>query len=167
MNVDGRVQVSALRRIAAPATEIFGVLADPANHPALDGSGMLRAAPAQPVLTRAGDTFMMTMYLRELGDYLMLNQVIAFVPDRRIIWEPTPGDEVASRNAELPIGTSQGYSWGFQLRPHGGTTLVCEVFDCTEASQSIREQIDDGQRWIPVMHQTLERLAALVERPSH
>ena len=36
---------------------------------------------------------------------LMLNRVIAFEHDRRIVWEPTPGDAVASQNAELPIGT--------------------------------------------------------------
>jgi hypothetical protein len=36
-------------------------------------------------------------------------------------------------------------------------------FDCTEAAQIIREDVEDGQSWIPAMHQTLERLAALVE----
>jgi hypothetical protein len=163
MNLSGRVQVSVSRSIAAPAAKIFQVLADPANHPALDGSGMLREAPGQPVPSRAGDTFMMAMYLPELGDYLMLNRITAFEQDRRIAWEPTPGDAVASRNAGLPPGTSQGYNWGYQLQPDGDATIVTQLFDCTEADRSIRDAVQDGQSWVPAMHQTLERLAAMVE----
>jgi uncharacterized protein YndB with AHSA1/START domain len=163
MNGDRRVEVSVSRRIAAPATEIFRVLTAPANHLALDGSGMLRATLDRPVLGRVGDTFTMAMYLPVLGDYLMLNRVIAFERDRRIVWEPTPGDAVASQNAELPVGASQGYSWGFQLQPDGDTTVVTEIFDCTEAAQSIRDAVENGQSWVPAMHQTLVRLAAKVE----
>jgi uncharacterized protein YndB with AHSA1/START domain len=163
MDLNGRAQVSVSRLIGAPAAKIFQVLADPANHPALDGSGMLRLAPEQPAPSRVGDTFTMAMYLPELGNYLMLNRIIAFEQDRRIAWEPTPGDAAASRNAELPVGTSQGYSWGFQLQPAGDTTIVTELFDCTEAAQIIRDAVADGQTWLPAMHQTLERLAATVE----
>jgi hypothetical protein len=40
---DGSVTpVSVSRRIQAPAAELFAVLADPARHPGIDGSGMLR-----------------------------------------------------------------------------------------------------------------------------
>ncbi len=161
MELNGRVQVSVSRSIAAPAARIFRVLADPANHPALDGSGMLRPVPGQPVPSRVGDTFTMAMYLPGLGDYLMLNRIIAFEQDRRIVWEPTPGDAVASRNAELPVGASQGYSWGFQLQPDGDRTIVSELFDCTEAAQGIRDAVQNGQSWLPAMHQSLERLDAL------
>jgi len=163
MDPNGRVQVSVSRPIVAPAAKIFHVLADPANHPALDGSGMLRGASSRAVPSRVGDTFMTAMYLPELGDYLMLNRIIAFERDRRIVWEPTPGDVVASQNAELPVGASQGYSWGFRLQPDGETTIVTEVFDCTEAAQSIRDAVEDGRSWVPAMHETLERLAAIVE----
>lgn len=158
------IDVSVSRRITAPAAAIFRVLAAPANHPALDGSGMLRAIQDQQVLGRVGDTFTMAMHLPALGDYLMLNRVIAFEHDRRIVWEPTPGDAVASQNAELPIGASQGYSWGFQLQPEGDTTIVTEIFDCTKAAQSVRAEVQDGQGWVQAMHQTLERLASFVER---
>jgi hypothetical protein len=166
MDGNGRVRVSVSRRIAAPAAEIFQVLAEPANHPALDGSGMLRAAMDRPVLDQVGDTFTMAMYLPELGDYLMLNRVVAFEPGRLVVWEPTPGDKAASRTAELPVGTSQGYSWGYQLQPDGDATLVTEIFDCTAAAQGIRDAVHDGQDWVPAMEQTLERLSALVERSS-
>jgi uncharacterized protein YndB with AHSA1/START domain len=163
MGFGERAQVSVSRSIAAPAAKIFRVLSDPANHPELDGSGMLRGNPGDAALARVGDTFTMAMYLAGLGDYLMLNRVIAFEQDRRIAWEPTPGDAVSSRNAELPIGASQGYSWGFRLRPDGDTTVVTEEFDCTEAAQGIRDAVEGGQVWIPAMRQTLERLAAMVE----
>ena len=163
MSLSRRVQVSVSRSVAAPAGKIFQVLADPANHPALDGSGMLREAPGQPVPSRVGDTFMMAMYLPELGNYLMLNRITAFEQDRRIAWEPTPGDAVASRSAGLPLGASQGYSWGYQLQPDGDTTIVTALFDCTEADQSIRDLVEDGQSWVPAMHETLDRLAAMVE----
>jgi hypothetical protein len=163
MVFDERVRVSVSRSIAAPAAAIFLMLADPANHPALDGSGMLRAAPDQPAPSGVGDTFTMAMYLPGLGDYLMLNRIIAFELDRRIAWEPTPGDATAARNAELPVGTAQGYSWGFHLQPDGDTTIVTEHFDCTEADQAIRDAVDDGREWIPAMQETLERLAAAVE----
>jgi uncharacterized protein YndB with AHSA1/START domain len=165
MDPSRRIQVLVSRSIAAPAAKIFQVLTDPANHPALDGSGMLRAAPGQAVPSRVDDTFTMAMYLPELGDYLMLNRVIVFEQDRRITWEPTPGDVVASRNAGLPVGASQGYSWGFRLQPNGDTTIVTEVFDCTEADRSIRDAVGDGQTWLPAMHKTLDRLAAIVEQP--
>jgi uncharacterized protein YndB with AHSA1/START domain len=163
MDLNGRVQVSVSRPIAAPAAKIFQILADPANHPALDGSGMLRATPEQTVPSRAGDTFTMAMYLPDLGSYLMLNRITTLEQDRRIVWEPTPGDTVSSRNAKLPVGASQGYAWGFELEPHGDTTTVTEMFDCTEADRCVRDAVEDGQSWVPAMKRTLERLAALVE----
>ena len=163
MDLDGRVQVSVSRSIAAPAAKIFQVLADPGNHAALDGSGMLRITTGLPTIGGVGDMFTMAMYMPGLGDYLMLNRIIAFEQDRRIAWEPTPGDAVASHNAGLPVGTSQGYSWGFQLQPVGDATIVTEQFDCTEAAQDIRDAVEDGRSWTCAMGETLERLAALVE----
>lgn len=93
----------------------------------------------------------------------MLNRVIAFERDRRIVWEPTPGNASTAQYAGQPAGASQGYSWGFQLEPDGETTIVTEIFDCTEAAQSIRDDVQDGQAWMPAMHETLERLATLAE----
>ena len=40
---DGYVSVS--RRIEAPAERLFALLADSANHPLIDGSGMVRGRP--------------------------------------------------------------------------------------------------------------------------
>jgi hypothetical protein len=57
---DGFVSVS--RHIDAPAERLFALLADSANHPLIDGSGMVRE-PAPPIrLSRTGDSFLMNMH---------------------------------------------------------------------------------------------------------
>jgi hypothetical protein len=71
---------------------------------------------------------------------------------------------VAARTAELPIGSSQGYTWGFRLEPDGDSTIVTETFDCSKAAQGVRDAVADGQGWLPVMRKTLERLAVLAEQ---
>jgi hypothetical protein len=76
-----KVEVS--RRIEAPATRIFEILANPHRHLDFDGSGMLRGAVLDRPISNVGDTF--TMKMHRLGDdYLMLNYVVEFEPDRRI-----------------------------------------------------------------------------------
>jgi hypothetical protein len=46
--------VSVSRRIAAPAERLFAVLASPARHPSIDGSGMVRRALTPSPISRAG-----------------------------------------------------------------------------------------------------------------
>lgn len=75
----------------------------------------------------------------------MLDRVIAFGHDRRIVWEPTPGDAVASRNAKLPTGAAHDGSWAHSSYLTATTTIVTEIFDCTEAAQSIGDDVRDGQ----------------------
>ena len=84
------------RRIEAPAALIFKILANPQRHVDFDGSGMLRGAVLDRPISEVGDTFSMKMH--RLGDdYLMLNYVVEFEPDRRIFWEPAPGDHLGLR----------------------------------------------------------------------
>lgn len=61
-------RVTIRRRIAAPPEAIFAVVADPAGHVAIDGSGMLVAAPDAAAVTAVGDTFIMNMDREPLGD---------------------------------------------------------------------------------------------------
>ncbi len=67
--------VSVSRTIEAPADKLFGLLTHSANHPLIDGSGMLREAPSDVVLSRVGDVFAMRMHNDEMGDYEMSNHV--------------------------------------------------------------------------------------------
>jgi uncharacterized protein YndB with AHSA1/START domain len=54
--------VSAERVIRAPAAAIFDLLADPARHPEIDGSGSVRQArPATSTRLSPGATFGMAM----------------------------------------------------------------------------------------------------------
>ncbi len=120
---------------------------------------MLRAGPPARVITAVGDVFAMQMYLSGLGEYVMLNRVVEYERDRRLVWEPTPGDRVAAAEAQLPIGASQGYRWGFELVPNGpDATTVTEVFDCSAASAEIRAAVDNGRRWVASITKTLDRL---------
>ena len=86
-----RKPVEVSRRIEAPATRIFKILANPHRHVDFDGSGMLRGAVLDRPISNVGDSF--TMKMHRLGDeYIMLNYVVEFEPDRRLFWEPAPGD---------------------------------------------------------------------------
>lgn len=76
-----RLEIS--RRIGASAEFIFEILASPSRHMDFDGSGMLRGAVHEGLITKVGDSF--TIKMQRLGDdYLMINHVVEFEPDRRI-----------------------------------------------------------------------------------
>jgi hypothetical protein len=160
-----RVELS--RRISAPADRIFGVLSDPRRHVELDGSGMLRGATTDDRITGVGDVFSMKMHLDEVGDYVMLNYVVEFEPNRRIGWEPAPGDAAASEDGLYPIGVPAGHRWSFELTPDGpDATIVTEIFDVSSAPVELREATQSGETWIESMSVTLEKLDALCGTPG-
>src|SRR5580692_2973072 len=154
--------VCVSRRIEARPKSIFAVLTDPVRHAELDGSGMLRGSETQSVLTGVGDRFLMKMCISDIGDYTMLNVVVDYEVNRRIAWEPRPGDNAAAAIAGLPIGAEQGYRWSFDLVPDGpDATVVIETFDCSTALQEIRDAVSDGESWLEGMSLSLERLSDL------
>jgi len=155
-------RITVSRRLEAPAARIFRILADPRRHTDLDGSEMLRGAESDDVITGVGDVFPMKMYLQEVGDYLMLNYVVEYEPNRRIGWEPAPGDAAASEDGQYPIGVPAGHRWSFELTPDGANaTIVTEIFDCSSAPAELREATQNGETWIDSMTATLERLDSL------
>jgi hypothetical protein len=113
-----RKPIEVSRRIKAPAASIFVILSNPQRHMDFDGSDMLRGAVLDHPISDVGDTF--TMKMHRLGDdYLMLNYVVEFEPDRRIFWEPAPGDPSRAEGDDpAKVGIPAGYRWG--LRPHSG-----------------------------------------------
>ncbi|HSZ39098.1 MAG TPA: SRPBCC family protein [Trebonia sp.] len=148
--------VTVSRRIAAPAHEIFRVLADPVRHIEIDGSGMLRGAVTTSPLTGVGDVFVMRMYFKSLGDYEMNNHVVEFQPDRRIGWEPESG------KGHREAGGRWGQRWSYELTPDGtDATVVTETYDCSLAPAEERAGMRDGKVWIEAMAETLERLDGL------
>jgi hypothetical protein len=159
--------ISVSRRIGAPASVIFPILADPGRHREFDGSGMVQGLASGSTISGVGDVFVMKMYFDELGDYQMINHVVEYQPGRRIGWEPEAGrgHPNAEPGAERPA--RWGQRWSFELAPDGpDATVVTEIFDCSRVPADQRVDIDNGNIWVEDMHQTLERLDQLVTRPG-
>jgi hypothetical protein len=158
--------VEVSRRIEAPAALIFEILANPQRHMDFDGSDMLRGAVPDRPISGVGDTF--TMKMHRLGDdYLMLNYVVEFESDRRIFWEPAPGDPSRAEGDDpAKVGIPAGYRWGYILTPDGDdATIVTEVFDCGTVTEEVRQSLlSDGASWINGHNTMLESMAASLER---
>jgi hypothetical protein len=154
--------IEVSRRIEAPAALIFKILANPQRHVDFDGSDMLRGAVFDRPISDVGDTF--TMKMHRLGDdYLMLNYVVEFEPDRRLCWEPAPGDPSRAEGEDpSKVGIPVGYRWGYILTPDGDdATVVTEVFDCGPLPEDL---LRDGGAWINGANSVLESMAASLER---
>ena len=116
-------KVSASRVIAADRQAIFDVLADPAQHPLIDGSGTVAAVqPGGPARLGPGVKFGMNM--RIVLPYRILNTVVEFEEGRLIAWRHF-----------------HGHRWRYELedtttddgRP---ATLVTESFDWSRAAMT-------------------------------
>jgi hypothetical protein len=154
--------VSVSRTIGAPAEKLFGILARPAAHPLIDGSGMVREASSDGVLTGVGDVFTMKMHNAEMGDYEMANHVVQYEPGRQIGWEPTL--KAASRaEDQTEIGEQQrAQRWTYDLVPvDAGTTLVTETYEVSRGPEWLRKAVRGGERWRESMTLTLEKLDTL------
>jgi hypothetical protein len=160
MTSDTSEPVSVSRTIEVPSGELFGFLADPANHPRIDGSGMLRQASGGAI-SGVGDVFTMKMHNDEMGDYEMANHVVEYEFGRRICWEPVM--KAASRpEDEDAIGDPAWHRWSYELTPlSAGSTLVTETFDCSRSPDWLRKAVKGGNRWIDAMTATLEKLDTL------
>src|SRR4051812_47687920 len=101
--------LSATTMIDAPADVIFGVLADPTKHAAIDGTGWVCEPLDSQPLTAATQMFRMAMYhpRHPDGSYQMANRVQVFEPPRAIAWEPGYYDDGSVRFG--------GWSWRYDL----------------------------------------------------
>jgi uncharacterized protein YndB with AHSA1/START domain len=144
--------LSERRRIAAPASVIFGVLRDPRRHREFDSSGMVRTTDAPPI-TAVGDAFVMSMHNDMFGDYEMRSEVVEYEPDRAIAWAPKRYDVVED---------SWDHRWGWRLAPDGEATEVTAFFDCSRLPKDGLLQLRNGEMWRPVLEHSLEKLETLV-----
>ncbi len=109
-------QVSDTRTIDAAPAELFDLLANPAKHPLIDGSGTLVAARSVgPHRLELGSRFGMDM---KMGmPYKILNTVVEFELNERIAWRHF-----------------YGHRWRWELTDLGdGRTRVTETFDWSTA----------------------------------
>ncbi|WP_103381458.1 SRPBCC family protein [Pseudonocardia dioxanivorans] len=123
--------------IPVPAARVFAVLADPAAHCAIDGTGWVEAAIDPAPLTGAGQVFRIRMYHPNHpdGHYQMANRVEVFAQDRAIGWRPGQENE----RGELEFG---GWTWRYDLTPAGPSeTRVRLTYDWSAVPQHIREYI--------------------------
>lgn len=134
------------RVVNASPARVFELLADPANHPLLDGSGSVRASRSSgPRRLGLGDRFGMDM---RLGlPYKILNTVVEFEADRLIAWRHF-----------------SGHRWRWELRDLGdGRTEVTETFDWSTArSPRAIELLGFPSRNRRGIEATLRRLDELV-----
>jgi hypothetical protein len=159
--------VAVARQINAPAAEIFRVLADPAQHVEIDGSGMLRGAASCMPISGIGDVFVMKMYYSKLGDYEMNNHVVEYELDRRLSWEPEAGHGHPNAASANSAQSRWGHRWTFELTPVGkDATIVIESYDRSRAPEKERVDIDNGEIWTESMTKTLQRLDALCTRQA-
>ena len=133
----GEEGVSTTRVIDAPAEAIFAVLADPASHAAIDGTGWVGTALDGDPLTTAGQIFRMSMYhvMHPEGTYEVANRVQVFDPPSTISWEP--GSDTG--DGTLHFG---GWIWRYDLTPAGpSTTSVTLSYDWSAVPDAVREHI--------------------------
>src|SRR5271170_1567347 len=122
------------RMIRASPEVIFDVLADPAKHALIDGSGMLQGAnQASSVRLALGVTFGMGM---KMGvRYSTVNTVVEFEENRRIAWQTGPKGKLEPYVA--------GRIWRYELEPTEGGTLVRESWDITPDHQRFLLKLGD------------------------
>ena len=151
-------RVSATRIINASAEAIFAVLADPAKHAAIDGTGWVCDTVGSQPLTAAGQIFRMSMYHPNHpdGTYRTANRVRVFDPPNAICWEPGYDAD----DGTLGFG---GWIWRYDLTPaEPSGTAVTLSYDWSAVPEDIRERI--GFPPFPPEHlgNSLAHLAELV-----
>jgi uncharacterized protein YndB with AHSA1/START domain len=134
--------------IAATPERIFDVLADPAQHPVIDGGGTVRAAgEGNPPRLSDGARFGMNMKIG--APYRISNKVVEFEEGRRIAWRHF-----------------NGHIWRYVLSPTDGGTLVREEWDPTNAEHQLTVRLlGFPRRNRKAMTSTLDKLDALVTHP--
>lgn len=139
--------VSRNRVIRASAATVFDVLADPSKHPAIDGSGSVKATrPGAVARLAMGSKFGMDM---KVGvPYKIENTVVEFEEGRTIAWRHFGG-----------------HRWRYELEAVDGGTKVTETFDwSTSKSPLFIELMRYPAKNAKSMEKTLERLGSLLEK---
>lgn len=149
--------ISVERRIAAPAEQIFDLLADPRRHQEIDGSGTVLDADVDgPERLSMDARFAMNM---KMGlKYRMVNHVVEFEENRRIAWAPIPV------MGKRELGFIGGRIWRYELEPtDDGGTLVRETWDASrEKGWFVLRLMKVPAKTRDAITATLERLESVV-----
>lgn len=111
--------ISVDRVVHAPPEKIFDLLADPRQHPVIDGSGTVRKTQdSAPPRLSLGSSFGMDM---KMGvPYKITNEVVEFIEGKQIAWRHFGG-----------------HVWRYILEPVDGGTKVTEQFDYTHSRSKL------------------------------
>ena len=136
--------VTESRVIAADPQAIFDIVADPAMHPVMDGSGTVRASlDGAPRRLAAGTKFGMDMKLG--APYKITNEVVEFEDGRRIAWRHF-----------------NGHVWRYLFEPVDGGTKVTEQWDARRVWNRLALRLSGfPARNRAGIRATLEKLEAL------
>jgi hypothetical protein len=135
--------VRGIRFVPAEPQAIFDLLADPSQHPTIDGSGSVRASAADaPQRLTLGSKFAMSM---KMGlPYKITNEVVEFDEPSLIAWQHM-GKHI----------------WRYRLRSVDGGTEVTEEFDFRPARSATALKVSGvPKRNAKAIEATLDRLAA-------
>lgn len=142
------------RFIPAPAAAIFDLIADPARHHEIDGSGTVREATTGSQRLHLGSEFGMKM---KAGlPYSMVSTVIEFKENRILAWQTTSPLPVIG----MLVG---GRIWRYELEPVQGGTRVRESWDISkEKVKALVRPLRSKTR--ESMEKTLERIEQVVTK---
>ncbi len=139
-----RQQVSTDRVIAADRQKLFDLVADPANHPLIDGSGTVLATRGD-VPDRLGPDVHFGMSMQRGARYPILNTVVEFEEGRLLAWRHL-----------------HGHRWRYRFEDVEGGTRVTETFDWSLARSKLTlVLLGFPRRNLRGMRRTLERLDEL------
>jgi hypothetical protein len=111
--------VTETRVIAAEPQQLFDIVADPAMHPVIDGSGSVREArDGNPARLSQGAKFGMDMKLG--APYKITNKVVEFDEGKQIAWRHF-----------------NGHVWRYTFEAVDGGTKVTEEWDARPAKNKI------------------------------
>ena len=153
-------KVSVTRVISATPEALFAVVADPARHAEIDGSGTLKGSSGESG-TRLSLGAKFGMSMRHGLPYKMVNEVVEFEDDRLIAWKP-------SLDGPAFIGRLTGsVIWRYSFEPVEGGTRVTETWDPTESKMSWMLGLLGEQKSAEAnMEKTLERLEQNIPNPG-
>jgi hypothetical protein len=157
-------------RIDAPADKVFGLLADPSAHVAIDGTGWVRQPVDVERLTRVGQIFRMGMYHdgHPNKHYEMANRVEVFDRPRAIAWQPgaQPGHIPGRQGPDDGPVEWGGWIWRYDLDAVGveqtNVTLTYDWSQVPAAKRDIQFPPFDPQH----LDDSLRHLARLAERDT-
>jgi uncharacterized protein YndB with AHSA1/START domain len=150
-------RISVERVIPAPAERIFELLADPAGHLRIDGSGSVQRARSGSRRLQLGDRFGMDM---KMGvGYSTRNVVTELEENRLIAWRTLAGGALSH--------LFTGRTWRYELTPVDGGTLVRETWDLSTEKWPSRlpVRVMMGSTTQDNMSRTLERIEEIVTEP--